>query len=473
VVERALAASASDGCAVVVEEMSQAEVRFANNTTTTNGVRRDRRVVVVSFQSRADGGEGTPGGESAGVVGSGPTTVGVASASGMVDVEQLVRASEAEARRAQPASDAAPLIGDGASSSTGPDFDEAPEFTSPSVLDGVVGGLGEAFGRARAKGRLLAGFATHGVATTYLGTSTGVRRRHVQPAGTMELVARSTDGKRSAWAGAGTSSFEDIDIAAFEQRVTERLVWAERTIDMPAGRYEVLLPPDAAADLMVALSEAMSGRDAEEGRSAFSAPGGATKVGESLSTLPFDLRGDPKEPGLECVPFVVTGASGTDVSVFDNGLPVGLTHWIAGGRLERLRYHRAAAARSGVEPAPPVDNLTLELPGATATLADMVAGTERALLLTCLWYIREVDPVTLLLTGLTRDGVYLVEKGEVVGAVNNFRFNESPLEVLARATEASRSERALSREWGEWQNRTAMPALRVAEFNMSSVSPAT
>lgn len=465
VVERALAASTSDGCAVVVEEVSEAEVRFANNTTTTNGVRHDRRVVVVTFRS-----EGGAGGAR---VGSGRTPVGVASASGMVDVEQLVRASEAEVRRAPPAGDAAPLIEDDASSSVGKDFDQAPEFTSPSVLDGVVGGLSGAFGRARASGRLLAGFATHGVSTTYLGTSTGLRRRYVQPAGTMELVGRSTDGKRSVWSGAGTSSFEDIDMAAFEQRVTERLGWAERTVELPAGRYEVLLPPDAAADLMVAMSQGLSGRDAEEGRSAFSAPGGGTKVGESLSSLAFDLRGDPKEPGLECVPFVVTGASGTDVSVFDNGLPVGLTHWISGGRLERLRYHRAAAARSGVEPAPPVDNLTLEVPGATATLADMVARTERALLLTCLWYIREVDPVTMLLTGLTRDGVYLVEKGEVVGAVNNFRFNESPLEVLARSTEASRSVRALSREWGEWQNRTAMPALRVAEFNMSSVSPAT
>jgi predicted Zn-dependent protease len=102
----------------------------------------------------------------------------------------------------------------------------------------------------------------------------------------------------------------------------------------------------------------------------------------------------------------------------------------------------------------------------------MIANTDRALLLTCLWYIREVDPVTLLLTGLTRDGVYLVEKGEVVGAVNNFRFNESPLDVLAKTVEVGRSERALSREWNEWVNRTAMPALRVADFNMSSVSAA-
>jgi predicted Zn-dependent protease len=465
VVERALAESRSDGCVVIVEEVSQAEVRFANNTTTTNGVRRNRRVAVVSF--KAVGTDASPGFTR--------YAVGVASGSGEVEVEALVRASEVEAAGAAPADDAMPLVEpDGAARAGGEEaFDEDPVPTSPAVLGGVIGGLGGAFDRARAAGNKLAGFATHGVETVYLGTSTGVRLRHVQPAGTMELVARSADGARSVWAGAGTSTFTDIDVDEFEARLARRLNWAQRRVELPAGRYEVLLPPDATADLMVAMSEAMSGRDAEEGRSPFSAQGGGTRVGESLCPLPFELHGDPGEPGLESAPFLVTGASGTDVSVFDNGLGIGATSWVAEGRLRRLRCHRAGAARSGVDPSPPVGNLILALPGATASLDDMIAGTERGLLLTCLWYIREVDPVTLLLTGLTRDGVYLVEHGEVVGAVNNFRFNESPLDVLARATEAGATERALSREWGEWMNRTAMPPLRVAEFNMSSVSPAT
>ena len=243
-------------------------------------------------------------------------------------------------------------------------------------------------------------------------------------------------------------------------------------MELPAGRYETLLPPDATADLMVVLSHALSGRDAEDGRSAFSAPGGGTRIGQTLSSLPFTLRSDPFEPGLECAPFVVATASGTDVSVFDNGLGIGPTAWIAEGTLRSLEYHRAAAARSGARPTPPVDNL-LELPGATGSLDDLIASTERGLLLTCLWYIREVDPVTLLVTGLTRDGVYLIEGGEVVGAVNNFRFNESPIDVLARTAEVGGTVRALSREWGDYQSRTAMPALRVADFNMSSVSLAT
>ncbi len=470
VVERALAASTSEGCVVIVEEVSQAEVRFANNTTTTNGVRRNRRVAVVSF--RAVGSDGSPRFSR--------LAVGVASGSGEVEVTDLVRASEAEAAAAAPAEDAAPLIepGDGvapgdATAAASSAFDEPPVPTSPAVLGGVIRGLGDAFARARAGGNRLAGFATHGVETVYLGTSTGVRLRHVQPAGTMELVARSADATRSVWSGAGTSTFDDIDVHAFEARLDQRLAWAQPTIELPAGRYEVILPPDATADLMVAMSQSMSGRDAEEGRSPFSAPGGATKLGEPLCPLPFALRGDPGEPGLESSPFLVTTASGTDVSVFDNGLAVGPTSWLDGGRLRRLQYHRAGAARSGVDPSPPVGNLILSLPGATPSLDDMIASTERGLLLTCLWYIREVDPVTMLLTGLTRDGVYLVDHGEVVGAVNNFRFNESPIDVLARTTEAGCTERALSREWGEWMNRTAMPPLRVADFNMSSVSPAT
>jgi predicted Zn-dependent protease len=452
-VERILAASRSDACMAVVEEDSEVEVRFANNTTTTNGVRRQRRVTAISFKAG-------PGGMAAGVF----------SRSGNPDVEELVRASEADAESSPPAEGAAALL---ASESAAPGSAGSPAITELSVLGPVVDGLAPAFDRARGKGHVLSGFATHQLATVHLASSTGLRARHQQPTGTLELVARSTDGTRSAWAGSGTSWFEDVDLAAMHDRLEHRLGWAERRVDLPEGRYETILPPDAAADLMVFLYEFMSGRDAEDGRSVFSAPGGGTRLGQAITEVPFELRSDPREPGLECAPFLVTTASGSDVSVFDNGLPLERTSWITQGRLERLFYHRAGAARSRVRAAAPIDNLVLELPGATGSVDDLVAGTERGLLLTCLWYIRTVDPVTALLTGLTRDGVYLVEKGEVVGAVNNFRFNESPVQLLSRVAEAGATTHALSRESGEWMSRTAMPPLRVSDFNMSSVSPAT
>jgi len=121
---------------------------------------------------------------------------------------------------------------------------------------------------------------------------------------------------------------------------------------------------------------------------------------------------------------------------------------------------------------PAIDNLVLSVDDAQGSLGDLVRGTERGLLLTCLWYIRVVDPQTLLLTGLTRDGVYLVENGEVTGAVNNFRFNESPVALLDRFSAASQTLPSFSREWGDYFSRTATPGLRVPDFNMSSMSQA-
>ncbi|HVB07085.1 MAG TPA: metallopeptidase TldD-related protein [Acidimicrobiales bacterium] len=451
VAEAALRAATGE-CVVIVEERFDANVRFARNSTTTNGVTRDRSVVVVAF-SPGDGG----------------TSVGVASRSGGGAVAELVAAAEAAAASAPAAEDAAPLVDGGADAS----FDEGPADTSLAVFGSLLGDLGEVFASAEAAGHLLAGFAQHDVTTTYLASSAGTRRRHVQPTGSLELVARSGDGTRSSWAARGTPDFSGLSVHDLDATLARRLAWAERKVELPAGRYEVLLPPDAVADLMADLAWAMSGREAEDGGTVFSRGKGRTAIGERLSEIPFRLSSDPSYPGLECAPFLVAGGSSSDVSVFDNGAALAAVAWVEDGRLARLGYHRAGAARSGQRFTPPVDNLILEVPGATADLEELVAGTERALLLTCLWYIREVDPATLLLTGLTRDGVYLVEGGEVRGAVNNFRFNESPVDLLSHTVEAGRTVRALSREWGEYLNRTAMPPLRVADFNMSSVSPAS
>lgn len=136
---------------------------------------------------------------------------------------------------------------------------------------------------------------------------------------------------------------------------------------------------------------------------------------------------------------MATPASSESLSVFDNGLTAQRANWVHNGVIESLVYPRATAAEFDATVAVPGENL-LMTGGSEASLADMIARTERGLLLTCLWYIREVDPATLLLTGLTRDGVYLVENGEVTAAVNNFRFNESPLDLLRRVSEAGRSE---------------------------------
>lgn len=451
IVEQALALSRADGCVVIADEESSANLRWAGNALTTNGVTRGRTLTVIAT---VDGQQGT----ASGVVSRSAVTA--------AELEPLVRAAEAAARAAGPAEDAQPLVSGVPDS---PDFRDAPAETSSAVFADFAPALGEAFARARSGGRELYGFASHETVSTYLGTSTGLRLRHDQPTGTLELNAKSPDHTRSAWAGRSTRDFKDVDPGALDTELAERLGWAERRVELPAGRYETLLPPSAVADLLIYQLWSASGRDATEGRTVFSKPGGGTRTGERLSELPLTLRSDPDEPGLGCAPFVVAHSSGGDRSVFDNGLPVRATDWIKDGVLDRLITTRHSADLTGLPLAPALDNLILD-GGGDRSLADMVAATERGLLLTCLWYIREVDPATLLLTGLTRDGVYLVENGEVTGQVNNFRFNESPVGVLGRAAEAGRTEQTLPREWSDWFTRAAMPALRVPEFNMSSVS---
>ncbi|MEU1077446.1 MULTISPECIES: metallopeptidase TldD-related protein [unclassified Streptomyces] len=451
IVERALALSNADGCVVIADEHSSANLRWAGNALTTNGVTRGRTLTVIAT---VDGAEGT----ASGVVSRSAVTAD--------DLEPLVRAAEAAARGAGPAEDARPLV-EGVPVAA--DFTDAPAETSSAVFTDFAPALGEAFARARSGGRELYGFAHHEMTSSYLGTSTGLRLRHDQPTGTLELNAKSPDRARSAWAGRSTRDFKDVDPGALDEELAVRLGWAERRIDLPAGRYETLLPPTAVADLLIYQLWSSNARDATEGRTVFSKPGGGTRLGEKLARLPLTLRSDPNEPGLESAPFQLAHSSGDDASVFDNGLPLSPTDWMRDGRLERLITTRHSAALTGLPVTPTVGNLVLD-GGGERSLEDMVAATERGLLLTCLWYIREVDPATLLLTGLTRDGVYLVENGEVVGEVNNFRFNESPVDLLSRATEAGRTEKTLPREWSDWFTRAAMPPLRVPDFNMSSVS---
>jgi len=465
-VERGLAAAAAagaDGCVVLVADTSHADVRFALNTTTTNGVTRARSVSVAAMAGRSVGTA---------------SRLGVVGVGGVGGVEEMVRAALADARGAPPAEDAEALV-EPSAAPLGRAFDLPPEETGPGALEPVLSSLPGAFARARARDAVLAGFATLDVTTLYLGTSTGVRLAHTQPTGAVHLVGRTATGSDSAWVGAPAV---DPVLEDMEEEVWRRLDWGRRKVALDAGRYEVILPPSGVADMMAMLDfYALGLQDAEDGRTVFSRGSGLTRLGERITPLPFTLSGNPAEPGAECIPFVATPASWSEVSVFDNGWSVGRVDWLRDGVLTNLRAHRAGAARSGVPMAPYVDNLVLRCgePGESGTAAgggsvdDMVGRTERGLLLTCLWYIREVDPATLLVTGLTRDGVYIVEDGAVVGAANNFRFNESPVDLLARTTEVGTPVRTLGREFGQNLNRAVVPPLRVSDFNMSSVSQAS
>jgi predicted Zn-dependent protease len=465
-VERALAAARLDDCVVIADETSSANLRWAGNTLTTNGVSRSRQLTVVAISR--DGRGARPG---------------VVSRAGVRDeqIEDVVRAAEKAAAESSPAEDAQPLLSPGEDGAFGINaragtgqaaWDDPVTGTQIGVFRSFSAALGRAFDAAGSAGQRLYGFAQHRATSTFLGTSTGLRLRHDQPTGMVDINAKSADLTRSAWVGQGTRDFTDVDVDALLGDLTRRLEWAKRRVDLPAGRYETLLPPAAVADLLLYLYFSAGAKDALDGRTVFSRAGGGTRVGERLSGLPLTLRSDPAAPGLVCAPFVIAHASTRKSSVFDTGLGLQPTDWISGGELAALIQTRYSAGLSGLGVTPAIGNLMLD-GGGSASMDEMIAGTGHGLLLTCLWYIREVDPQTLLLTGLTRDGTYLVENGEVSAAVNNFRFNESPVGMLARITEVGATTATLSREWGDYFARTAMPPARVDGFNMSSVSQAS
>ena len=450
VVDLALAAAAKSGqcdeTIVIVTDRSEASLRWAGNSMTTNGASTSRSTAVISIARHGD--TARVGSRSSSVVDPGA-------------VAALVAAAEASAHDAPHARDnAALLTGSGEPTNWG---NPVPATGADAFAD-VARALSAGFGRSDR----LYGFAHHTVETTFLATSTGLRRRFTQPTGSVEITAKR-DGA-SAWSGVSSPWFTDVPVEAMLADLSTRLDWATRTVELPAGHYETLMPPSTVADMMIYLGWTMDGRGAQEGRNALSAPGGGTRVGEKLTDLPLTLYSDPFAAGLECAPFVHTAAGSERISVFDNGMDVDRVDWIRDGAIAALAYPRAAAAEFGTAPAVPADNLLMT--GGARDLAEMVAATERGLLLTTLWYIRTVDPITLLLTGLTRDGVYLIEDGEVTAAVNNFRFNESPLDLLRRATEAGVAETTLPREWSDWATRAVMPTLRIPDFHMSSVSQA-
>ena len=452
-VEHALRSSRSDHCVAIVHDSMSANLRWANNTLTTNGVMHAVTVTVVALHGT---GEGTAAGSVS------------ASAASTDQVDRIVEAADAAARAGSAAEDAADL----------PDGDAADDWFEPSgetsieVYAAFAPALGEAFGRASAERRVLYGFVDHDVTTTYLGTSTGVRLRHEQPTGHYGCTAKPADLSTSAWVGGATRDFTDVDALAMDAELVQRLGWAARRVDLPAGRYDTVLPPTAVADLMIYAYWTASARSAHDGQTVFSRRGGGTRIGERLTERPFGMYSDPAYAALQAAPFVSTGSSNEIESVFDNGLPLSRTDWVKDGTLTALLQNRHSARLTGQPVTPYVDNLIVEVDGGTGSTMDLVGSVGRGLLVTCLWYIREVDPQTLLLTGLTRDGVYQVENGEVTGAVNNFRFNESPVDLMRRFSDASATAPSFSREWGDEFARTATPALRVPDFNMSTVSQA-
>ncbi|MDP4013754.1 MAG: metallopeptidase TldD-related protein [Candidatus Nanopelagicales bacterium] len=455
IIERALECAGRADLAVVANHSSQVHLRWAANSLTTNGHMTSRDVDVVAFDRRAG-------------------AAATATVSGQVrtaaEVDDLVRRASRAASQAKDSEDNMPLVG----GSSDADWGDSPAETGAAALADVAAGLGSVFQRGAATGVEHFGYAEHDITTTYLGTSSGLRRRYVQPQGRLEGTAKGAARTRSAWAGIADTDLASTDVEAIDERLRASLDRQATLISRAPGRYPVLLMPSAVADLMIELYWAADLRSATEGRSVFASGGGRTRIGEDLAARSVTLSSEPldRDPSMRCADFETCAAPGAATSPFDNGLPLGATSWLEEGKLKHLMSTRQTAERAGLSATPGIDNLRLAYAGGAGSPEDLIARMGDGLVVTCLWYNRVVDPQTLLVTGLTRDGVYVVEGGEIVGSCGNFRFNESPVSILGRIVDAGSTVRTLAREMGDYFNRAAMPPLLVDGFNMSTASEA-
>jgi len=449
-VEVALELLGKDGGVVIGGNSASNNLRWANSALTTNGDAIDQTLSISAFVSVTGG------------VATGMSSGQIRSRS---DVEELVAASKASALSAGPAVDAMELV-------QGPidaNFNELAESLDVSEVTHVASGLAEIFAKTEQE---FFGYAEQSLDTTYVGTSSGTRMRYSERTSRFELCAKSHDRKRSAWSGQGGTSLLDVNTHDHLLDVTQKLQIQRNQIDTDPGRHRVTLSPSAVSDLLIYMLWSSAARDAAEGRSAFSNVKGGTRVGEKLSERKLTLATDPNLQGIETFDHVVNLGSSALGSAFDTGVKLERSEIITNGVLTALGSSRHAAQEAKLPFTPLTDNISLVDSQGSGSLAELAGRMGDGLLVTCLWYIREVDPQNLLLTGLTRDGVYVVSGGEIIGATNNFRFNESPIDMLSRVIDAGQTVPCLPREWADWFSRAQVAPLSIEGFNLSTKSDA-
>jgi predicted Zn-dependent protease len=267
----------------------------------------------------------------------------------------------------------------------------------------------------------------------------------------------------SGWAGKASNAWSDIDAAALGATAIDKAKRSVGAVAVEPGRYTVILEPTAVGNLVQLIAGSLNARSADEGRSFFTKPGGGTKLGEKVVDERVTIVSDPFDAETLAQPFTF------------EGLPTRRVVWIENGVVKNLNYDRYWAEKQGKEPTGAAGGFgggALKMSGGTETLESLIAGCQRGLLVTRFWYIRGVDPRTILFTGLTRDGTFLVENGKITRAVRNLRFNESPIFMLNNVEAMGRPVRVSSSESGNAGSNVVVPPIRCRDFNFTSLSEA-
>jgi predicted Zn-dependent protease len=432
--DKILALSKAESCTVLIDGFDQRHIRYAQNMATTNGAPSGVEISVEShYGKRAGSATGTDLGDDA--------------------LATLVASSEATARRAPENPEFMPPLGP-QTYAFGSAFFPATAAASSAQLASAIQPVLQ---NAAALKLQASGFLQIGTSFSSFATSKGLFVYDRETDVLHTVTARTPDGTGSGWAGTTLNDFGRLDASAMGSVAIDKAVRSQKPMRLPPGKYTVILEPSAVSDLVgIMVEDTFDARSADEGRSFATKKGGGSRLGENVFGKNVTLFSDPHDT-------IVPGGIYSD-----DGLAAQRTVWIDGGVLKNLQCSRYWAQKSGRAAVPSPTTLTLA--GGTGTTADLVKQTRRGLLITRFWYIRMVDPQTVLLTGLTRDGVFLIEHGEIVRPVCNFRFNESPVTMLNKVMAMGPSVRTYGEEVTDMP--MSVPALLVDEFTLSSVSDA-
>ena len=309
---------------------------------------------------------------------------------------------------------------------------------------------------ARKSGDLkAAGFIIVNANSTALGNNKGLFAYSRSTMSNYTLTVRTEDGTGSGWAAAEHPDWKRLDFPGIASHAINKARLSRDPVAIEPGRYTVILEPQAVGDLVQLMAFAFAARNADEGRIAFSKQGGGNKIGEKIVDSRVTIVSDPQDPQILSQPFD------------GQGLPLTRQVWVENGVLKQLFYSRFWAQKQGKQPTGFPSSL--KMAGGTTSMEDMIKSTPRGVLITRLWYLRQVDPRTILYTGLTRDGTFLIENGKISKAIKNFRFNESPVFLLNNLEALSPAVRIGGTESGF---PTVMPAIKAKDFNFTSLSDA-
>ena len=426
-IEKVLSFSKADECHVTIGESQNANTRFANNSITTSAGIRGISIGIASTKGKQTG------------------LYGVDETS-----DEALRAAVAKSEELAGYAPPDPEYVEPLGPQKYPEVAAYDEATAKAGHKEMIPGLKAAIGGAADKKLVSAGFFEWGAGMSAMGNKRGNFGYRTGTSASYSVTARTADGTGSGWASGEGHSTRDVDAPGVARVAIEKAVLSQKPRWLDPGKYTVILEPAAVSDMVTQILGSFDARDAEEGRSLLTKKGGGTRLGEKMFSEKITMRSDPFDPRHPGMPW-----SG-------DHLPARKMTWIEKGVVKNLGYSRYWADKKNAEPTPnPGSDLVFE--GEDNSLDDLIASTERGLLVTRFWYIRYVNPQTGQLTGLTRDGLFMVEKGKIAYPVTNFRWNESPANVLVNAEMLSRTVLVGGR---------VVPGMKVRDFSFTSVSDA-